>query len=208
MTGAGFTVDLHRCVGCGACVLACRLENGWPAGAAWRRVVALNGRRHPGGPAYFLSVACHHCEDPACLDACPSRAYEKHDDGVVLHHADRCLGCRYCEMTCPFGAPKYDAARGVMGKCHLCHHRLDRGGGNEAEAARQRLPACVAACPTEALRYRAPGAEPVEGQPLVPGFADVARCRPATRFKPPAGQRRAGLFLALERAIRAKGDGR
>jgi Fe-S-cluster-containing dehydrogenase component len=202
MTGAGFTVDLHRCTGCGACVLACRLENGWPAGAAWRRVVTVNGRRHPSGPTYFLSVACHHCEDPACMKGCPARAYEKRADGVVLHRADRCLGCRYCEMTCPFGAPKYDAARGVMGKCDLCRHRLDRAAEGTGDGSRG-LPACVAACPTGALEYHGPEADPVEGRALVPGFPDPAGCRPATRFRPPAGARRAALFEALDLAMRA-----
>jgi Fe-S-cluster-containing dehydrogenase component len=186
MSGAGFLMDLHRCVGCDACVLACRLENGWQAGSAWRRVLPLNLRRRPAGPTYFLSVACHHCNKPACLEACPSGAYEKRADGVVLHHEGRCIGCRYCEMACPFGAPKYDAARGIMTKCHLCHHRLDGGG----------KPACVAACPTEALQFRAAG-DPVTGQESVPGFADVGSCRPETRFRLPKGRRRERAFAAL-----------
>jgi anaerobic selenocysteine-containing dehydrogenase/Fe-S-cluster-containing dehydrogenase component len=122
VTQNGFLLDLGRCVGCGACVLACRLENGWSSASPWRRVLPLNLRRHPGGPTYFLSVACHHCEHPACLAACPSRAYEKLADGTVIHHADRCIGCRYCEMACPFGAPRYDAANGVMTKCDFCRH--------------------------------------------------------------------------------------
>ncbi len=138
----GFLLDLARCVGCSACVLACRLENGWSGDAPWRRVLPLNLRRRPGGPTYFLSVACHHCERPACVSACPSGAYEKRDDGIVLHHEEKCIGCRYCEMACPFGAPRYSEEKGVMTKCHLCHHRLDGG----------ERPACVAACPTEALR--------------------------------------------------------
>lgn len=193
MSGAGFLLDLHRCVGCGACVLACRIENGRVEEAAWRRVVPLNLRRNPAGPTYFLSVACHHCEDPACLRGCPSGAYEKRPDGIVVHHADRCLGCRYCEMACPFGAPQYDADRGVMSKCHLCAPRIDEG----------RLPACVAACPTEALRFRPADAA---GEPaataLVPGFADAAACRPSTRFVPPGGARRAELFASLQEALK------
>jgi Fe-S-cluster-containing dehydrogenase component len=137
MTGIGFLLDLHRCVGCAACVVACRVENGGTTQRPWRRVIPLNVRRHPGGPAYFLSVACHHCDRPACLRGCPSRAYEKLADGVVVHREDRCLGCRYCEMTCPFGTPQFDGTRGVVSKCHLCSHRLDQGLD----------PACVTACP-------------------------------------------------------------
>ena len=192
MSGAGFLLDLHRCVGCGACVLACRIENGRVEAAPWRRVLPLNLRRHPAGPTYFLSLACHHCERPACLRGCPSGAYEKRADGIVVHHEDRCLGCRYCEMACPFGAPRYDADRGVMSKCHLCAPRVDEG----------RNPACVAACPTEALRLRQ--SESDEARPtaaLVPGFADPAGCGPSIRFAPPAGTRRAALFTSIEEAL-------
>ena len=192
MSGAGFLLDLHRCVGCGACVLACRIENGRVETAAWRRVLPLNLRRHPAGPTYFLSVACHHCERPACLRGCPSGAYEKRADGIVVHHEELCLGCRYCEMACPFGAPRYDADRGVMSKCHLCAPRVDA----------HRDPACVAACPTEALRLRQPGSD--EARPvaaLVPGFADPAGCGPSLRFAPPAGTRRAALFTSIEEAL-------
>jgi Fe-S-cluster-containing dehydrogenase component len=193
LSGAGFLLDLHRCVGCGACVLACRIANGRIEAAAWRRVIPLNLGRCPSGPTYFFSVACHHCEEPACLAGCPSRAYEKRADGVVIHREERCLGCRYCEMTCPFGAPTYDADRGVMSKCHLCAPRLDEG----------RVPACVAACPTEALRYVAPpGPGPDEAVPAVPGFVDPAGCRPSLRFAIPRGTRRSELFRAIGEGLK------
>ncbi|MCX6553294.1 MAG: 4Fe-4S dicluster domain-containing protein [Acidobacteria bacterium] len=193
MSGAGFVLDLHRCVGCGACVLACRVENGRVESEAWRRVLPLNLRRQPGGPTYFLSVACHHCEEPACLNGCPSGAYEKRADGIVVHHEARCLGCRYCEMTCPFGTPRFEAHRGVVSKCHLCAHRIDDG----------REPACVAACPTEALRFApASGADEGDARPAVPGFVDPAGCRPSLRFVPPKGAVRDGLFQALEKRMR------
>ena len=192
MSGAGFLLDLHRCVGCAACVLACRIENGRVETAAWRRVLPLNLRRHPGGPTYFLSVACHHCEAPACLRGCPSGAYEKRPDGIVMHREERCLGCRYCEMTCPFGTPQYDRAKGVVSKCHLCAPRVDAG----------RPPACVAACPTGALRYVAAGEAPPDvAVELVPGFVDPAGCGPSLQFVPPAGARRAALYRSLEEAL-------
>jgi anaerobic selenocysteine-containing dehydrogenase/Fe-S-cluster-containing dehydrogenase component len=204
---AGFVLDLGRCVGCGACVLACRLENGWSSDNPWRRVIPLNLPRRAAGPTYFMSVACHHCERPACVAACPSRAYEKRADGVVVHHESRCIGCRYCEMACPFGAPRFDTAKGVMTKCHFCRHRLDAG----------ETPACVAACPTEALQdaqARPPSRAtlgPVSPKPggggrlaprgeAVPGFVDAADCSPNIRFVAPRGRRRADLYerLSLE----------
>lgn len=219
MNGAGFVLDLHRCVGCNACVLACRIENDRTYAAAWRRVLPFNLARRPGGPTYSLSVACHHCDDPACLIGCPANAYEKRPDGVVLHHDDRCIGCRYCEMTCPFGTPQFDADRGVVSKCHLCVHRLDAG----------REPACVAACPTGALLFTrdvrlkpdATNATPDatnadatqtnvgagssrldDTRPFVPGFVDPAGCGPNLRFTLPAGARRTELYRALEEALK------
>jgi Fe-S-cluster-containing dehydrogenase component len=190
MSGAGFVIDLHRCVGCGACVLACRLENGWSSETPWRRVLPLNLRRHPGGPTYFLSVACHHCEEPACLKACPSAAFEKRADGIVIHHDECCLGCRYCEMACPFGAPRFDTALAVVTKCDFCRGRVDRGD----------LPACIAACPTEALRALEP--DPPEGsRAAIPGFVDPAGCRPSIRFQVPRSDRRAALLAAADKAL-------
>jgi anaerobic selenocysteine-containing dehydrogenase/Fe-S-cluster-containing dehydrogenase component len=206
----GFLIDLGRCVGCDACVLACRLENGWSAESPWRRVLPLNLRRRPGGPTYFISVACHHCEHPACLAACPSRAYEKRPDGTVIHHVDRCIGCRYCEMACPFGAPQYDAARGVMTKCDFCQHRVGRGFSLASREATLKGrptdggPACVAACPTEALRAL-PAAAQGDARQIVPGFADPAGCGPNVRFIAPRGRRRAALYQHLRAMLRQSG---
>jgi Fe-S-cluster-containing dehydrogenase component len=187
-------------------VLACRLENGWSSDNPWRRVLPLNLRRRPGGPTYFLSMACHHCERPACVAACPSRAYEKRADGVVIHHEARCVGCRYCEMACPFGAPRYDAAKGVMTKCDFCRHestgRADRAGLTSADAESPvHTPACVAACPTEALRTLPAAGHRTEWLADIPGFADPAGCGPNIRFVGPRGARRALLLSALKERL-------
>jgi Fe-S-cluster-containing dehydrogenase component len=188
---AGFTLDLDRCVGCGACVIACRIEHGWPDGAPWRRIVPFNLDRVPGGPTWHFSVACHHCEDPACLRACPSGAYERRADGTVLLHGERCLGCRYCEMACPFGAPVFDERSGIMMKCDFCHERVERG----------LQPACISACPTGALT-RIEKEDEGESPPVpVPGFIDPARCLPALRFREPGGALRRGRLERLRRDL-------
>jgi anaerobic dimethyl sulfoxide reductase subunit B (iron-sulfur subunit) len=201
----GFTLDLARCVGCGACVLACRIENQLPAGVSWRRVIPVNLPRYGGGPTYHLSVSCHHCEAPPCVGACPSGALEKGQDGLVLLEADLCIGCRYCEMACPFGAPSFDAQAKVMTKCHLCHTRLAEG----------LAPACVTACPTQALGFLAPGEVGDEGPgpaspgflpaTETPGFHDPAGARPGFHLGPPGGSLRAEAMDRLREALEKKG---
>lgn len=197
---SGFLLDLNRCVGCGACALACRIENDLPQDVRWRRILTLNLRRSGGGPTYHFSLACHHCEDPPCAAGCPSGALEKRPDGVVFLHRDLCLGCRYCEMACPFGAPSFDADRGVMTKCHLCAPRLDRG----------LPPACTTACPTGALRFApdmAGSPEPFGSPTRIPGFGDPGGAGPNLWMSPPQGGLRNGKFRSLRERVGREDDG-
>ncbi|MBT8396760.1 MAG: 4Fe-4S dicluster domain-containing protein [Gemmatimonadetes bacterium] len=204
----GFTLDLARCVGCGACVLACRIENRLRPQVSWRRILQVNRSRVGGGPTYHFSVACHHCEEPPCVVACPSHALDKRADGLVLLDAGRCIGCRYCEMACPFEAPAFDSEAGVMTKCHLCHHRLDDG----------LAPACVAGCPTGALALIL-GAEGGLGDQEdsnektvmapaahAPGFIDPASARPGFWVAEPRGAIRSLWYSGL-RGLHGEGGG-
>lgn len=196
----GFTLDLARCVGCGACALGCRMENGLSAGVAWRRILQVNRARVGSGPTFHLSVSCHHCENPPCVGACPSGALAKNEDQLVLLNTDRCIGCRYCEMACPFGAPSFDAEAGVMTKCHLCHHRLAQGA----------QPACVEACPTQALGFSYPkgGITPSAPGPSgdkvlvpaveIPGFGDPTEAEPGFWVAPPGGAVREEWYKSLK----------
>ncbi len=204
----GFTLDLTRCVGCGACVLACRIENRLPPAVSWRRVLQVNRSRVGGGPTFHFSVSCHHCENPPCVAVCPSRALDKRPDGLVLLDADRCIGCRYCEMACPFGAPSFDSEAGVMTKCHLCHHRIDEGSS----------PACVTGCPTGALGFTHGGddlaseGEEFTREPALipasdaPGFSDPASAGPGFWVAEPGGAIRSTWYADLA-ALLGRGDG-
>jgi len=195
------------------------MENRLPGRVSWRRIVPLNLARYLGGPTYFFSLACHHCQDPPCVRGCPSGALRKRPDGVVTLEADLCMGCRYCEMACPFKAPAYDSDAGVMTKCHLCHHRLDSG----------LLPACVEACPVGALGFEddtaaggdvaagvdvaaggAPDAETRVGRVLraeeVPGFVDPGEAKPGLVLVPPVGGIRGAKYVSLESLLAAAAD--
>ena len=138
-----FEVSLDRCTGCKACVSACHSLNGLDEHEAWRDTGTLLGGTDSPGWQQTITTACHHCEDPGCLNGCPVAAYEKDEDtGIVRHLDDQCIGCSYCILKCPFDVPKYSAKRGIVRKCDMCHQRLAEG----------EAPACVQACPTEAIR--------------------------------------------------------
>jgi DMSO reductase anchor subunit/ferredoxin len=90
-----------------------------------------------------MSIGCHHCVEPTCLQGCPVDAYNKDaSTGIVLHSADACIGCQYCTWNCSYGVPQYNPERGVVGKCDMCHSRIGLG----------QSPACVSACPSGAIQ--------------------------------------------------------
>jgi Fe-S-cluster-containing dehydrogenase component/DMSO reductase anchor subunit len=138
-----FEVSLDRCTGCKACVSACHSLNGLDDHEAWRDTGTLLGGADAPGWQQTITTACHHCEDPGCMNGCPVGAYEKDaDTGIVRHLDDQCMGCSYCILKCPYDVPKYSKKRGIVRKCDMCHQRLAEG----------EAPACVQACPTEAIR--------------------------------------------------------
>lgn len=137
-----FHFDMTKCIGCKCCVVACNEQNGNPAELNWRRVGEVEGGYYPYTQRHYLSMGCNHCVEPSCLNGCPVEAYTKDPvTGVVLHSADACIGCQYCTWNCSYGVPQYNSARGVVGKCDMCHNRLSDG----------MAPACVAACPEGAI---------------------------------------------------------
>ena len=235
MKGHGlFVLDLDRCTGCAACVVACNNENEVTVGLSWRRIHTFNQQRLATAPVFHFTLACNHCLEPACLHNCPANAYRKDPStGAVLIDQESCIGCRYCAWVCPYEAPRYNSDVGIMEKCTFCEHRLSTdltrtshqfpaaAGDLQQSAAStpvglldvpsstpprpsgrrhhisQHLsglateagemcglpPACVTACPTEALRF-----ERNDDPALVqhPGFPETG-LQPAIRV---AGGRR------------------
>jgi Fe-S-cluster-containing dehydrogenase component/DMSO reductase anchor subunit len=142
MMNDGFIFNHNRCVACGACSAACMLENKWSFKP--RIIYTSDSSAVPSLPLINLSLACNHCKKAICMEGCPAAAYYREPaTGAVVIDDSKCIGCRYCQWNCPYDAPKYIHSSKVIGKCHLCHHRLTEG----------LIPACASGCPTGALQY-------------------------------------------------------
>ncbi len=173
-----FEVDLDACSGCKACVVACNSLNGLDETETWRDVGLLSGGNDQQPFLQHVTAACHHCLDPACLNVCPVRAYEKDDlTGIVRHLDDQCIGCQYCVLACPYDVPKYNSARGIVRKCDMCSNRL----------AVKEAPACVQSCPNAAIRIttisRQAVAEDCETGAFLPTAPDPRYTQPTTHYK-------------------------
>lgn len=159
--GLGVLVDLTRCMGCRACQVACKAWNDNP-GELTACLGCYDNPPHLSADTWsliqfnevewanklhwvFTKRQCMHCEHPGCVSACPVRALEKLEDGPVVYDARKCIGCRYCMMACPFRVPKFewDTPVPYIRKCTFCRDRVEEG----------YEPACVKACPTDALTF-------------------------------------------------------
>lgn len=172
-----FEVELDACTGCKACVAACHSLNGLDETETWRDVGVVIGPDSERPFQQTVTTACHHCVDPACLNGCPVLAYEKDAvTGIVRHLDDQCIGCQYCVLKCPYDVPKYNARLGIVRKCDMCHGRLSAG----------EAPACVQACPTQAIRIKTVTVAEVsagakEGK-FLSAAPDPAYTQPTTRY--------------------------
>ena len=153
MTQKGFYIDLTRCAGCRTCSVACADLNNTPVGLNLRRVIEFEGgswKKSAEGTwrqdvfAYYVSIGCNECADPACVKVCPTKAHFKRaEDGLVVIDQEKCIGCGMCARACPYGVPQLDAKRGKMLKCDGCVARTSRG----------MMPVCVESCPERALEF-------------------------------------------------------
>lgn len=104
MTQLGMVIDIDRCFGCRACLEACKIENDTPRGAFWMHVFRYEEGEFPDVDQGFMPRPCQHCSEPSCADVCPTGArFKREEDGIVLTDYNRCIGCRYCEVGCPYG---------------------------------------------------------------------------------------------------------
>ena len=171
MAQVGWIIDLGRCIGCRSCHVACKSENNTPLRTDWRTVVERESGTYPNPSREFISLACNHCDEPACQKACPTDAISKREsDGVVLIDQDKCVGCRYCVFACPYGAPRIDTETNKVSKCTMCVHRLG------ADLA----PACVTTCLTGAIQFVDDFTGETQESPT--GFSDPALTQPNVDF--------------------------
>ena len=165
MARYGMVFDLKRCIGCNACVVACKQENALPEGVFFTRTLSEEYGVYPAVNRVYIPTLCNHCEDAPCEKVCPSGATYTRPDGIVMVNPETCIGCGSCAVACPYdqrsemkaesfkdglfgtgeltpfeqqGYPRYTP--GMVTKCDFCSGRGDA-----------RLdPACVVTCPTEA----------------------------------------------------------
>ncbi len=171
MSQVGWVINVNRCIGCRSCFVACKSENNTPSRTDWRFVVEREKGTYPTPKREFVSVACNHCDEPACLKSCPVGAIQKRtSDGIVLIDQDVCVGCRYCVFACPYGATRVDTDNGKVSKCTMCVHRIDAS----------LSPACSTACLTGAIEFVADFIGDTVTAP--DGFNDPSLTRPNIDF--------------------------
>jgi tetrathionate reductase subunit B len=132
-----FVIDPERCIDCRACLVACRAEWKTPLGQTriWVRDSGVKGQ-FPNLERDFLPFQCQHCQDPWCVQACPTGATYQRDDGIVMIDENACIGCGFCVENCPYHVRFINEETGKADKCSACFSRVDAG----------EAPACVATC--------------------------------------------------------------
>ncbi len=169
----GMVIDLDKCIGCEYCLRACSAVNDVATDKPWNIVVE---ERNSAGHPFYFSRPCLHCQNAPCVEVCPVKATYHRHDGLVVMDYNRCIGCRYCEVACPYDARKFNwetrrdknpyiptwgiaevprRPRGVVEKCTFCIHRIDAGlqQGLTPGVHPEATPACVNICPVGARTF-------------------------------------------------------
>ena len=143
MTQYAIVTDLNRCVQCQNCNVSCKMANNVPLANYWTKVLRIGPMPTPGGSGQFpdvefysIPVGCQHCENPACVEVCPTEASHKLADGTVQVDKEKCIGCQFCAMACPYGVRYLNEEERVVEKCTLCEQKTAQGD----------LPECVRQC--------------------------------------------------------------
>lgn len=207
MARLSMLIDLTRCIGCDACTLACKQENGTPFDVFFARVLNIESGTYPNVKRVYVPVLCNHCENPSCLKACPNKAIVRRQDGIVLIDQDRCKGTGACVAACPYGNvyltdsdswylnsdEPYESEfvkprlkPGVARKCTYCAHRIDEGLN----------PACVVACPTTA-RIFGDLDDPESAISKYINQQEVETKREPFKLLEDAGTKPSGMYLGL-----------
>jgi phenylacetyl-CoA:acceptor oxidoreductase 27-kDa subunit len=180
MTRWGMVIDLKKCVHCYSCMIACKQEHFLPPEIFWSRLIISETGEYPLVRKLVYPIQCNHCQMAPCVDACPSKATQKRHDGIVMIDPDKCTGCQYCVITCPYqqrtfyrddkkgyfpgqgktelekvGQHLYPLQPGTVIKCNFCKERIDAGLKQNLKPGRDReaTPACVNICMVKARHF-------------------------------------------------------
>lgn len=176
----GMVINLHTCIGCYNCMISCKQEHFLPPGVFFSRVLVGEMGTYPSVLKLVYPVLCNHCDEPSCVDVCPSGATIKREDGIVIVDPDICIGCRSCLLACPYqqrsylsnpdaeyfpgqgltpyeemGKQLYPLQKGTVAKCNFCAEIIDMGLGKGLVPGvdREATPVCVNACPVHARHF-------------------------------------------------------
>lgn len=177
----GMVIDVAKCMRCHACVAACRIEHFLPMGVAWVKLIAYEVEDSKGVDISTYPIRCNQCKEPSCVEVCPTEATQKREDGIIKIDPDKCIGCRYCVIACPFqnrtflskerdpgyfpgyaetrfekmGKKLYPHQVGTTQKCNFCMEKIDAGQEKGLMPGKDwdATPACVNTCQARALTF-------------------------------------------------------
>jgi len=222
MTRYAMVIDLTRCIGCTACIAACKMKNGLPKGVQWNNMVYDEQGTYPNVRRLLMPKACQQCADPPCVKVCPTGASHKRADGIVLVDYSKCIGCKYCIAVCPYDArqfipglqPYYQSGltpleltwqaqhqTGVVEKCTFCADKIDAGvaQGLKPGVDRDATPSCVITCPTSARIFgdlddpKSAVSAFVNNRHAIPILPELGT-NPSTFYIPPSRPASKGVF--------------